>query len=58
MSSAFLEHKFVQALLLPTFVFAQWWAFEAATVRVGKRWTKITFWTYTSPHHCAKLLCY
>jgi hypothetical protein len=20
-----------------TFVFAQWWAFEAATVRVGKR---------------------
>jgi hypothetical protein len=23
--------------LLATFVFAQWWLFEAATVRVGKR---------------------
>jgi hypothetical protein len=23
--------------LLPTFVFAQWWLFKAATVRVGKR---------------------
>jgi len=23
--------------LLATFVFEQWWAFEAATVRVGKR---------------------
>ena len=30
-------HYSVRAALCITFVFAQWWAFEAATVRVGKR---------------------
>ncbi len=31
LSSVLLKHKFVRALLLPTFVFAQWWLIEAAS---------------------------
>src|SRR5690606_25279740 len=39
-----------------TFVFAQWWLFEAATVRVGKRCRINVLYTLTSRHHCANIL--
>ena len=47
-----------------TFVFLQWWAFEAASCPAAcpelrgviKRRTKIKLITYISPHHCANIL--
>jgi hypothetical protein len=51
-----LDDQIVRALLLPTFVFAQWWLFEAATVRVGKRCKINVLNTLASRHHCANIL--
>jgi hypothetical protein len=46
-----LDVQIVRALLLPTFVFAQWCDFEAASCPRHQAWNEDSTLSNTSPHH-------